>query len=74
MRQVIIPTLNDTEQNITELKRIAAQHPCVDKIELLPFRKICQVKYDEIGIPFAFEHLPEPTAQQMTTLNQLLNQ
>ncbi|MBQ4081928.1 MAG: pyruvate formate lyase-activating protein [Clostridia bacterium] len=74
LRQVIIPTLNDTERNVTELKRIAAQHPCVDKIELLPFRKICQVKYDEIGIPFAFEHLPEPTAQQMTTLNQLLNQ
>ena len=74
LRQVIIPTLNDTEQNITELKHIAAQHPCVDKIELLPFRKICQVKYDEIGIPFPFAHLPEPTAQQMTTLNQLLNQ
>ena len=74
LRQVIIPTLNDTERNITELKRIAAQHPCVDKIELLPFRKICQVKYDEIGIPFPFAHLPEPTAQQMTTLNQLLNQ
>lgn len=74
LRQVIIPTLNDTERNVTELKRIAAQHPCVDKIELLPFRKICQVKYDEIGIPFPFAHLPEPTAQQMTTLNQLLNQ
>ena len=72
LRQVIIPTLNDTQQNIAALNALAKQHPCVDKIELLPFRKICQTKYDAMGIPFPFAHLPEPTAQQMEMLNHFL--
>ena len=65
LRQVIIPTLNDNEENIRALKGIADAHPCVDKIELLPFRKICQVKYDKMEKDFRFCHLPEPTREQM---------
>ena len=45
VRQVIIPTLNDNDENILKLKAICDSHPCVDKIELLPFRKMCKVKY-----------------------------
>ncbi|MBQ9112750.1 MAG: pyruvate formate lyase-activating protein [Clostridia bacterium] len=72
LRQVIIPTLNDTKQNILALKRIGKDHPCVDKIELLPFRRICQTKYDSMGIPFPFGHIPEPTAQSMRELEEML--
>ncbi len=72
LRQVIIPTLNDNSENILVLKRIAAEHGCIDKTELLPFRKICKVKYDKLGIYFPFEHLPEPTGEKMKELNSLL--
>ena len=72
LRQVIIPTLNDTKENILALRKIAESHPCVDKIELLPFRKICQVKYDKLGMEFAFGHLPEPTRESMQEKNSLL--
>ena len=50
VRQVIIPKLNDNEDNILLLKEIVKAHPNVDKVELLPFRKICKVKYDKLGI------------------------
>ncbi len=73
LRQVIIPTLTDDEENIKKLKQIADSHPCVDKIELLPFRKICQTKYDNMKLKFAFGHLPEPTADTMQKLNALVN-
>lgn len=72
LRQVTIPTLNDTAESVTALRQLAAAHPCVDGVELLPFRKMCQVKYDALGLPFPFAHLPEPTAEQMATLNDLL--
>ena len=74
LRQVIIPTLNDTSQNILALKEIISSHPCIDKTELLPFRKICQVKYDKQGIPFRFSHLPEPTRESMLRLEKLLEE
>ena len=72
LRQVIIPTLNDTEQSISALKKIARDNPCVDKIELLPFKKICQVKYDSMNIPFPFAHIPTPTAEKMRELEGVL--
>ena len=72
LRQVIIPTLTDNEENIKLLKDIADTHPVVDKIELLPFRKICQTKYDNMNIPFRFGNIPEPTQEVMQELNKLI--
>ena len=72
VRQVIIPTLNDTEENISALKKITDAHSCVDKIELLPFKKMCSLKYEKLGIHFPLGHLPEPSAQTMRQLNMLV--
>ena len=72
LRQVIIPTKNDCESNILALKEIAVSHKVIDKVELLPFRKICQVKYDNMGLDFPFSSLPEPSTEKMTFLEELL--
>ena len=74
LRQVTIPTLTDSRETVLALGEIARAHPCVDKVELLPFRKICQVKYDQLGIPFAFGHLPEPAGEKIKELDALLHQ
>ena len=71
LRQVIIPTLNDDEHNIKKLKQIASSHPIVDKIELLPFKKICQVKYDQMNLEFKFATIPEPTNEILQKLNNV---
>ncbi len=70
LRQVILPTVNDTPDGIQALCAVANAHPCVDRVELLPFRKICQTKYDGLGIPFPFGHLPEPTQAKMEELTR----
>ena len=72
LRQVIIPTQSDDEENILRLVQIAKAHSVVDKIELLPFRKLCTVKYDSLGFPFAFADVPEPTRETMARLESLL--
>ena len=72
IRQVIIPSLNDSKENILRLKEIVKPYACVEKIELLPFKKICVVKYENLGIPFPFAEIPTPTAEQMQELNNLL--
>ena len=56
----------------TILKEIAKANSNVDKIELLPFKKICQMKYDKMGINFPFQNIPEPTKQMMDQLNSLI--
>ncbi len=73
LRQVIIPTVNDTEENVRKLYAVAHAHSCVDKVELLPFKTMCQTKYDALCIPFPFGHLPEPSAADMVRLNGYLS-
>lgn len=74
LRQVIIPTVNDNEENILKLKKIKEEHKCVDKIELLPFKKICQIKYDNLKLAFPFGDKKEPTKEEMDKLNKTLSQ
>lgn len=72
IRQVIIPTINDNEENIEKLNEIVKQYPCIDKVELLPFKKICQTKYDSMKIEFPFGNMDTPTKETMNKLNKLL--
>lgn len=73
LRQVIIPALNDNEANIYKLRAIKNANQCVDKVELLPFRKICQVKYDELGIQFGFKDIPEADTKAVKQLEDIIN-
>ncbi len=72
VRQVIIPGLNDTPENIHALSSLRQQYVCIDKIELLPFRKLCTIKYESLGIPFPFSGYASPSAAQMHTLEKIL--
>ena len=74
VRQVIIPTINDDRENMLALKEILRRYPCVDKVELLPFRKICQTKYDGMQIPFPFGHLPAATKAATDELYKILEE
>ena len=73
LRQVVIPTLNDNEENTEFLKNLIESHRCIDKIELLPFKKICKVKYDKMSIPFSFDKFDTPSAAECTKREAELN-
>ncbi len=72
LRQVIIPGVNDSEENIMELCKIRDSHSCVDSVELLPFRKLCYTKYEKLGLEFPFRDKDEPSAELMEKLNSYL--
>ena len=74
LRQVIIPALNDNEDNISYLNSLSRTYTCIDNIELLPFKKICKVKYDNMGIPFDFDRYETPSKDLMDSLNKMLKQ
>lgn len=71
LRRVIIPGKSDGEEGTRALYRLAAETPCVEKVELLPFRKLCTEKYTALGIPFPLADTPEPTAREMERLRAL---
>ena len=73
LRQVVIPTLNDDAENTEFLKELILRFGCIDKVELLPFKKICKVKYDKMGLPFAFDRYDVPSKASVARLEEELN-
>ena len=56
--------VNDDDTNIKRLNDIANRYDNVTFAELLPFRKLCKSKYDDMGIEFPFDCYPE-TGQEV---------
>lgn len=71
IRQVIVPGVNDDEENILRLKALLAGRDNVKRVQLLPFKKICVSKYENMGISFPFDrypHCPPDTIERLTAL------
>ncbi len=73
IRQVIIPGINDTEGSVSYLKELKKKHSCIKKIELLPFRKLCVEKYENLGMDFPLAGTPEASKEVMERLNKQLS-
>ncbi len=71
LRQVIIPTLNDSEDDVKKLFLLEEQYSVVQKTELLPFCRLCVEKYAAMGIPFPLADIPEATREQIDRLYRL---
>lgn len=72
IRQVIVPGLNDTREHISKLKEQAKQYPNLEKIELLPFRTLCEPKYEELGIIFPLKGTKDCPQDTIRSLEEQL--
>ena len=68
LRQVIIPSVNDNPESVKRLYALRDTHECVDSVELLPFKKICEMKYEKLGVPFPFKNIREATKDDIEKL------
>ncbi len=73
IRQVIVPTINDTPASVAALQKMAARFSNLEKLELLPFRKLCLEKYDTLNIPFPLRSTPEADHAVMHPLWDVLD-
>lgn len=68
IRVPVIPTFNDTEEEIRSIARFAATLPNVDELHLLPYHRLGQDKYKGLGRTYELEHLVPPTDEKMQSL------
>lgn len=68
LRHVVVPDL--TDKDLAQVLEIAAQSNNVKKVELLPFKKMCTVKYDNLGIPFPLRETAECSSELLDKLNR----
>lgn len=73
LRQVIVKGINDNEENVKLFNGIAEKHDNVTYTELLPFRKLCESKYEEMKIPFPFGIYPETDKKTIEELSRFIS-
>ncbi|MCR5520587.1 MAG: pyruvate formate lyase-activating protein [Lachnospiraceae bacterium] len=72
IRHVVVPGITENEENIKRLAEIADRFKGVERIELLPFHKMCIPKYEALGIAFPLADVPECPAKRAEELAALL--
>ncbi len=66
IRHVVVPGL--TDRDLPEILKLATGFSNLERIELLPFRKLCKSKYENLGIPFPLNDTPECDADLLKSL------
>ena len=72
VRHVVVPGYTDSEKEVMAMADIARSYPTLEKIELLPFHKLCIPKYEALGIPFRCADIPECSRETIEKLNPLV--
>lgn len=72
VRQVIVPGINDTEENILHLKEYIKKINNLEKIELLPYHTYGIEKYNELGIPYKLKGVFDMKQEKLLELYDLL--
>ena len=72
IRHVVVPGLTDSEESIRQISQLTKRVKRLVKTELLPFRKLCIQKYNELGIDFPLASTEECSAQTISRLQKLL--
>ncbi|MDL2233366.1 pyruvate formate lyase-activating protein [Ruminococcaceae bacterium OttesenSCG-928-L11] len=74
IRHVVAPGLTDSPAQIRQLAELLAPFSCVERVELLPFRRLCTEKYESLGIPFPIGERGEPSDREMASHRAILSE
>ena len=72
IRHVVVPGMTDSEDSIKQVAALAKKAKKLVGIELLPFRKLCEQKYKELGLVFSLVDTPECDADTIEKLKRLI--
>lgn len=72
VRHVILPGINDSEENIRRLVSLCAPFSCITEIQLLPFSDLCREKYRQLGLSFPLSDTPSLDPKRLNHLRLIL--
>lgn len=72
IRVPVIPTFNDTPEEISGIARFADKLPGVKKIHLLPYHRLGQDKYEGLGREYLMKDILPPEQEHMLMLKKVV--
>ena len=68
IRVPVIPTFNDTKEEIAAIAKFTSEIMAGGEINLLPYHRLGQDKYKGLGREYLLEHITPPTDEHMNEL------
>jgi len=73
IRYVIVPSLTDSYEDAEQLAQYLTQFTNIEKVELLPFHKMGEEKWEELKLPYKLKDTPIPSEQLMKDLKDIFS-
>lgn len=71
-RHVLVPGLSDDEEDLWNLRRYMDGLATIERREVLPYNMLAQLKWEEKGLAYPLDGVPEPTAEQVAHAEEIL--
>lgn len=65
IRHVVVPDLNDDKKSLKDFMKIVSKFDNVEKIELLPFHKLGEYKWESLGLKYELSDFRSGTQQDI---------
>ncbi len=72
IRHVVVPDINDNIKDIKKVNLIGKRYENLEKIELLPFRKLCISKYEGMKLDFPLKDKREISDKEIENFSRYL--
>ena len=72
IRHVVVPGLTDGMEHLRRVKAKAESYPNFEKLEFLPFHKLCMEKYERLGLEFPLKDTPAMNPDALKTMVEQL--
>ena len=74
IRQVIVPGLTDDDGSLQRTRAFIDSLNGVEKVEVLPYHTMGEVKYEKLGITYPLKGVEAPTKERVLNAKRILNE
>lgn len=72
IRHVLVPTINDDDKSLNELKKFIDTLHNVQRVEVLPYHTLGVHKYEKLGYKYRLEGIDPPSKESIKKANDIL--
>lgn len=72
IRHVLVPGITDNDEYLHRLKAFLSTLTNVEKVEVLPYHTMGEVKYNKLGINYPLKGVPPPSPERVKNAKEIL--
>lgn len=72
IRHVLVPDITDKDEYLQKLKQFISGLKTVERVEVLPYHTMGEVKYEKLGLPYPLKGVQPPAKQRIENARKIL--